>query len=353
MHIEFRFGSRQRFTRRYHDITVPGRVLAAGMPVRRAVWRLNEGALVPFYVEHVPDLWLRAGRQGGWLPTPIDWRIAYKDSSAALRLKELGDFNIEIPVDSPELRHGANRLELEIEDHGKVVDHAVMTFDWDPTPRSLPVDLADLDAVDAIQDVAQITDGHFSIDRERGAIVSVAPVAPDALCLLGWPARSQEATYRIVSDEPRKAKYVGLSDFFVGHEPDEVDIGIKPGYSTAGLATIRFDGEARSWLANADNGARRDRWLVCTEPPAEFLWRAGVPYRVRHQLLFEGIDLRTRFRIWPETEAEPANWLCEESTHGVDPVLPRFASATFGLFQHTGASTAWSDIRVVPLEDQP
>lgn len=349
MEISFVYGTRQRFRHRYEDVTIAGRVAAAASPVRRASWRLNDATPVPLYVEHVPDVYLRAGRDGSWFMTPIDWRVGYKDSPAGLRLKELGEFCVEIPVAHPGLVAGRNEVEVEVEDHGKVVERAGMAFEWDPRPVELPLDLTDPSGVDDVQSIGQVVTGRWRVDREHSSIESVAPVAPDALLLLGGRTGSQEATYRISSGEPRKAKYVGLSDFFVRHEAEEPPIGIKPGWSTAGMATVRFDGEARSWIAFGDNSTRREGWLAVTEPPREFLFRADVPYRVRHQVLFEAGEVRTRFRIWPEDDTEPSTWLCEESSLGVDPSKPRFREATFGLFQHTGAATAWSDIRVDPL----
>lgn len=346
MHIQFRYGPVQRFRLRYEDITIGGTARAAQLPIRRASWRLNDGPRVPLYVESVPDLVLRAGRGGGWFASPVDWRVGYKDSPAGLRLKELGDFTVEIPVRAPELRAGANRVEVEVEDHGKVVDRAAVEFEWDPRPVELPVRIDDVARWGGIQDVVQVVDGAFDLDPERNAIASRAPVAPDALALLAAPAGSQEATFRIVSPEPRKAKYVGLADFFVRHEAEAPPIGIKPGWSTAGMATVRFDGEARSWLAFGDNAARHEGWVVFTDPPAETFIRSGVAYRVRHQVTFRGGVTSTRFRIWPEGDPEPAAWLCEESDAGIDPGLPRHAQASFGLFQHTGGPTYWSDIEV-------
>jgi hypothetical protein len=349
MHLLFSYGTKQRFRRRYQDINILGKVVAAAMPIRRATYQLNWSRPVPFYVEHVPDLELRAGRAGGWFASPIDWRLAYKDSPAALRLKELGDFNIEIPADTAELLSGSNQLIVEVEDHGKVVERAAIAFDWDPRPVEVPVLIGDLSGIADVQEIAQVVDGRFAIDGGRHAIVSVPPVAPDSLCLLAAPGGSQEATYRITFESPQKSKYLGLSDFFVRHEAEDPPIGIKPGWSTAGLATVRFDGEARCWLAFGDNAASRRSWIVCTDPPKTFVATAGRNYRVRHQVRFHDRVTSARFRIWPEDEAEPKAWLCEESDSAIDPSLPRHTAASFGLFQHTGASTAWSDISVVPL----
>ncbi|MFN8451541.1 MAG: hypothetical protein U0521_23885 [Anaerolineae bacterium] len=350
MIIEFVYGERQQFRYRHQDINIIGRLHAAAMPVRRATYRLNDSAPVAFYVEHVPDLSLRAGANGGWYATPIDWRIAYKDSRAGLRLKRLGDFNIEIPIDSPELVTGQNRVRVEIEDHGKIVDRAAVEFSWDPTPVPLPLDLSDLSGYRDVQELAQVADGLFAIDPARNVIHAETPADPDSLLLLGSPHASQEATYQIVFHQPNKAKYLGLSDYFVRHEAEDPPIGIKPGYSTAGLATVKFDGEARAWISFGDNAHRAEGWVKFTEPPSIFHAQDSVPYRVRHQVIFEQGHNRARFRIWLAGEPEPETWLCDEDDSGIVPSLPRFTQATFGLFQHTGVGSEWSDIRVTALE---
>lgn len=353
MIIQFRLGTRLRFRPRIDDLTIQGRVHAAQMPVRRAVWRLNGSDAVPFRVEPTPDLLFRLGSDGRSWPTPIDWRTGYKESAAGLRLKNLGDFNLEIPTAHPELREGRNVVEVEIEDHGKVVDRASLELDWDATPISLPLDLSNLTIFEHIFDLGQQVNGNFEIDQAQNLIRSSTPADPDSLLLLGSPHGGQDATYRAVFRQPSKAKYVGLSDYFVRNEPEDPPIGIKPGYSTAGLATVRFDGEARSWIAFADNAHRFEGWLVCTEPAEVFQPEGDVPYRVRHQLLVGGRRLRSRFRIWREGEREPEKWLCDECDSEVPADRPRFSGGTFGLFMHTGVGSEWSDIRVDPLEEAP
>ncbi|MCI0530239.1 MAG: hypothetical protein L0Y56_22575, partial [Nitrospira sp.] len=183
---------------------------------------------------------------------------------------------------------------------------------------------------------------------------------------------SQEATYNIRFSEPDKGKYLGLSDFFVGHEEEDPPLGIKPGWSTAGLATLTYgwrpgspaevranfkpvltrtrpDGEARAWISYGDNARRKERWLVKTDPPARVPIEEGGKYRVRHQVLFEGGINRVRFRVWPVHHPEPTDWLCDINDSGIAPGLPKFSRASFALFQHTGMPTEWSNIRVVAL----
>jgi hypothetical protein len=330
------------------------------MPLRRATYRLNGGPAVPFYVEAVPE------------PRGLDWRFQYKSTPARLRLKSAGDFNIELPVTAAELTAGPNRVTFEIEDAAGVRHGLDAEFTWDRRPAPLPLDLTDLSRVSHVQEVGQTVNGAFEVDSARNVVRARAPVAPDALLLLGPPAGSQEATYEVVFAKPEEAKYLGLSDFFVGHEQDDPPLGIKPGWSTAGLATLTYgwrpgspaevqerkpeeildgpvDGEARAWIACSDNSRRRERWLVKTDPPVRMRLEAGTRYRVRHQVLFEAGINRVRFRIWPAADSEPATWLCDIDDAKIAPGLPRFSAASFGLFQHTGAPTEWSHIRVERL----
>jgi hypothetical protein len=352
--IDLLYGSCQRFRYRYRDITLRGSVRCP-LPVRSARYRLNASSPVDFYVEALPH------------PPALDWRFAYKASPARLRLPQPGEFTIEIPVDSPALHAGINRVAIEIVDAGDGVHDAEFEVHWDPRPVELPLELADLTRFAELQDVGQVINGAFDLDRDANAIRARTPVAPDALLILAAPAGSQEATYRVVFADLERGKYLGLSDFFVCHEEEAPPIGIKPGWSTAGLATLTYGwrpgspaevgrdpgrplaGEARAWLARSDNSRQAQRWLVKTDPPATLALEPGVAYRVRHRVEFaDGVN-RVRFRIWPEAAAEPHAWLCDISDAGVSRALPRFTQASFALFQHTGAGTAWSNIRLRAL----
>lgn len=357
--IALTYGERQQFRSRYRDLNLLGRVEGA-MPLRHAVYRLNGGPATAFYVEQIPG------------PPDLDWRFQYKSSPARLRLPHRGDFNVEIPVGSPRLEAGTNEVLIDIEDGDGRHHAARMVLTWDPRPVSLPLDLRDLSGFGHAQEVGQIVNGAFDLDPHRNVLTARAPVAPDALLVLGGPAGSQEATYDVVFADPHRAKYLGLSDFFVGHEEEDPPLGIKPGWSTAGLATLTYGwrpgsppevrplgpddlaplarvGEARAWIACADNSRRRERWLVRTDPPATVPIEAGVTFRVRHQVRFENGVNHTRFRLWPADQPEPGDWLCAADDRRLAADAPRFSRASFGLFQHTGMSTEWSNILVVPL----
>ena len=60
-----------------------------------------------------------------------------------------------------------------------------------------------------------------------------------------------------------------------------------------------------------------------------------------------------RWRIWPSSELEPDEWLCEEGSVRVPDGLPRPINASFSLFQHLGYSIEWSDIFVGEFSPPP
>jgi hypothetical protein len=340
MSIQLTYGRRQVFRFRYGDITVRGQVERVAMPLRRATYRLNGGQPISFYVEAVPD-------EG------VDWVTGYKDSPAELRCQELGEFCIEIPVTAPELQVGANDLMIGVEDAGGRVEETSLSFVWDPVPLPLPLDLSDLSRFNHIQEVGQIVNGAFDLDVAQNVIRSRAPVAPDAFIIIGSPQGGQEATYTVRFLDLSGAKWLGLSDFFVRLEEGVPPRGIKVGWSSAGMAALSPNQEARSFIAWGDHSARSEEWAVVTDPGAPVTVRKGVSYRVRHQVAFAHGVNRVRFRIWPAGESEPPGWQCEEEDSRVPSHLPRHRQASFGLFQHMGLPIEWSDIRIGAYHPSP
>lgn len=336
MPILLTYGARQRFRYRTYDVNVHGRVAYMEMPVREATWSLNGGTSTDFYVEAVPD-------------PGIDWTYEYKDSPAVNRLKDLGDFNVEVPVTTSDLREGANELTIRIVDAKGAEEQATVHVEWDP--RSLPaeLDLRDLTRFSHIQEVGQAVDGAFDLDRDQNLIRSRAPVYVDSLLVLGSPHGSQEATYQVRFTDLTKVKWLGPSDFFAGHAGPTPPIGIKPGWSTAGMMALNPRNEARGFLAYGDHVGTDQEWVVQTAPPKRFIVQARVDYRVRHQVEFrDGVD-HDRFRIWPVGEREPEDWLVEEDDSAIPASFPKYTECSFSLFQHSGFPIEWSDIRVRPL----
>ena len=254
--IVLAYGDRQTFRYRCEDIHFAG-FTALTLPTRRSEWRLNGGPPTHFYVE-------RQTTAADPQCYPWDTR-----TPAVNRLLDLpGHFNIEIPVGSPQLRAGHNRIALAIEGQDGVQAQLEATFTWDPSAPGLPLDLSDLSKIQTIQDVAQVVDGLWDVDRARNAITTRAPVAADSLCLLGAPHASQEAIYDVEFSSPLDGFFVGLSDFFVRHDEQLPNLGIKPGYSSAGLATVRPEGFAECWVAMGDNTWEKDwAWVRKTSDP--------------------------------------------------------------------------------------
>ena len=126
--IVLAYGDRQTFRYRCEDIHFAG-FTALTLPTRRSEWRLNGGAPTHFYVE----------RQ----TTAADPRCYPRDTRtpAVIRLLDLpGHFNIEIPVRSPQLRAGHNRIALAIEGQDGVQAQLEAAFTWDPSAPGLPLD---------------------------------------------------------------------------------------------------------------------------------------------------------------------------------------------------------------------
>jgi hypothetical protein len=330
------YGLRQRFRYRTDDINVHGRVAGVVYPLRASTWSLNDGPPIDFYVEAVPD-------------PGIDWTYEYKDSPAVNRLRDLGDFNVEVPVASDELRPGQNELVIRVIDGTGVEGRVAVAFDWDPTPLPPDLDLRDLTRFGHIQEVGQAVDGAFDLDRDQNLVRSRGPVYVDALLVLGSPHGSQEATYQVRFTDLTKVKWLGPSDFFAGHAGPTPPIGIKPGWSTAGMMALNPRNEARGFLAYGDHVGTDQEWVVQTAPPKRFIVKAQVDYRVRHQVEFrDGVD-HDRFKIWRADEPEPDGWLVEEDDSSVPASYPKYTRCSFGLFQHSGFPIEWSDIHVRPL----
>jgi hypothetical protein len=334
--VALTYGASQAFRPRLADLTVQGMVRGLSGPPGPARWRLNGGPWQPLYVEADED-------------PGVDWLNGYKASPAELRLRHRGEFCVEIPVDAPDLREGPNALVVEAEAEGRAA-RAEARLDWDPTPLPAALDLSDLSALGTVTELGQGVNGAFDLDRAAGCIRSRAPVAPDALLVLGGPHATQEATYRVRFLEPPLSKWLGLSDFHAGMTEGVPPRGLKVGWCSAGMAVAMGSGGARSFLAWGDHGGGPDEWAVATNPPAPFEPEPRRAYRVRHQVLIEPGRNRVRFRIWPEVEVEPDAWTCDENAGALPAGLPRPDRASFALFQHMGMPVEWSDIRLAPLD---
>jgi hypothetical protein len=192
---------------------------------------LNNGSPIHFYIEPEPD-----ENQANY---PYNTQTP---SVRRLRLKT-GHFNIEIPVGSQSLREGWNDIFIQIEDEERKVCELNARFNWDPRLIPLQFVLEDLKGFRSIQEVGQVVNGKFDIDPDNNVFRSHVPVGSDTLLLLGSHYGSQEATYQVKFSQLSDTwAFIGLSDFFFEHIEQSPGLGINPGYSMAGLATIDHQG---------------------------------------------------------------------------------------------------------------
>ncbi|MGD1921290.1 MAG: hypothetical protein ACFCAD_21810, partial [Pleurocapsa sp.] len=182
--IQLLHGNRQQFRWRHSDINIIGKA-DAKLPVLASTYRLNHGSPVHFYIEPKPKQEL----------PKYPWRTR---TPSVLRLRGLpGYFNIEIPIDSPALREGWNKIGIQIKNRQGKVEILNAEFHWDSQPLSLPLNLHDLSSYNSIQEIGQVVNGNFEIARENNVIRSLKPVGSDILLLLGSPYGSHYATYDV------------------------------------------------------------------------------------------------------------------------------------------------------------
>lgn len=339
--IQLTYGNSQQFRFRHRDINLLGST-DARLPLKRSEYILNGGSPVHFYVEPKPQ------PEGPTYP----WGTK---TPSVLRLRDRpGDFNIEIPTDHSELREGKNEITIQVEDMEGRSEVLAAEFEWNSTPVPLPLYLKDLGAYGGIQEIGQVVNGAFDIDAENSVIRSRAPVASDILLLLGSPHKSQEAIYDVKFTHQGKAWcFLGLSDFFAGHVPQSPELGIKPGYCTAGLATIDNTGWPQIWIAWGDClYDKADTWVIKTEKKLKLPIQSGVTYSVRHQAIIENGNNCARFRIWRKGNPEPSIWVARRDNKNLESTLPKITTGSFGLFQYWGLTTEWSNITVKGLESE-
>jgi hypothetical protein len=276
------------------------------MPIVAAGVKLNGGASRPFYVEQDPD-------------DGVDWVHGYKATPAELRCREQGEFCVEIDAVDPELRVGQNDLEIRVRDAAGRTETKSFRFQWDPEPLPLPLDLRDLRRFAHIQEIGQIVNGAFDLDRDMNLIRSRSPVAPDALLVLGSPHAGQEATYAIRFPDMSGAKWLGCSDFFAGMTEGVPWRGIRVGWCSAGMAAFSPNDGARSFIAWGDHSRDPREWAIATNPAKSIAIQKGQLYRVRHQIaLAHGLH-RVRWRNGPRARRNRMHGYAKRRALGFPP----------------------------------
>lgn len=333
--IRFFYGPSQWFRACYGDITILGETTMP-LPARAATWRLNGAEPEPLYIETDP---------GPDAPPRYPWGTK---TPAVNRLRDApGSFNVEIPVDHPALRPGDNSLEVTIDGHS-----APMQFAWEPTPAALPLSSAAWQGR-PLQEIGQAVDGLWEVSQTPGGAPAIRPQAPvghDVLFVVGPSMGSQEARFTVTFGAPLSGIFLGLSDFFVAHDAQEPGLGIKPGYSTAGLITLRPNGELQAWQSMGDNTWDKPWAWVRRSRPKTVSVQPNRAYHARHQLLIGEGQMLSRCRLWPADAPEPETWQVSVDTFGLAAHFPRPARAAFALFQYHGAQTEWSDLELRALD---
>lgn len=224
---------------------------------------------------------------------PDEWRLA-----------DPGDFNVELDFDA--LRSGRNDLEITAVDGlGNATSTSVIVrkVAGDASLRPITIDWAD---VENVQDVVQITDGHFEIQGDTVGVVS-----PDRhrLMLVGDESWTDYEVTTVVTpralDSTVFSPFPGPSNFFVaggwqGHvdwQGQQPQIGYWP---TGALALVLWPPLERMQLTG------NEETLEAIGPAAPI--RFGVSYNVRFRVetVEDGVDYR--FKMWPQDTTEPQEW---------------------------------------------
>jgi hypothetical protein len=254
------------------------------------------------------------------------------------RLGDAGDFNVEIAFDDLEL--GENLVELTAVDAvGNIETESVTVrlVAGDSSLRPIQIDWAD---VDNIQDVVQVTDGHFEI---RGDTLGVVSADRDRLFLIGDESWTDYEVRTVITPRALDTTFFnpqpGPSNFFLaGGWLGHVDWqGLQPqiGYwPTGAFALVLWPPLERIQLTGNEE---TDEIIG---PPTRI--RFGVSYNVRFRVetLDEGVDYR--FKLWPEGTDEPVGWDLEL----LETTGPR--SGSIGLAAHH-LDAVFGSITVTPL----
>ncbi len=220
------------------------------------------------------------------------------------RLADAGDFNVEVEFDN--LGLGENTLEISAVDAlGNETSQTVVVrrVAGDSTLRPITIDWAD---VENIQDVVQITDGHFEI---RGDTLGIVSPDRDRLMLIGDESWTDYEVTTVVTPRALDTTFFnpdpGPSNFFVaggwqGHvdwQGQQPQIGYWP---TGAFALVLWPPLERIQL----KGNEETDEIIGPTTRIRF----GVSYNIKFRVetLPDGVDYR--FRMWPQGSPEPDAW---------------------------------------------
>ena len=297
---------------------VVGRIEPGGSPLYTAAYEVNDGPFTPLVL-----------------------------GPSAYRLRDPGDFNVEVPLSS--LRRGMNSLLLQASDEAGNVTRKTVRIDYGgmeawPLPYTI-----DWSSVGNLQDVVQVIDGSWAISSEG---IRPTRMAYDRLVALGdlsWNHYEVSTTFTIHGYESTPAIYgwpsygpaVGLLLGWGGHA-DWGDMVPRRGYyphGTIGVYRWRRDGPMR-----------RDLWagygnvLIAAEETGASDPELNRPYCIKMRSEARpGERNHYSLKIWPEDREEPVAWdLAGQGAPG-----GRNTGGILLLAHHTDVT--FGEIRVIPL----
>ncbi len=229
------------------------------------------------------------------------------------RLAGKGDFNIDI--DSRRLQPGANQIHIVATDELGGESTAEVTLHYEPQPCPLPCTI-DWSQIDAIQDVAHVVDGQWSITGEG---ISPEEIGYDRLLAVGdmrW--RNVEVTVPITVHGINAGCYelpsvhagVGIVLRWKGHTPWGRDAW-SSGQPLVGPANY---GSIGWYCVFHDDGPILNFFDTDFNRPVQIAHKLPlhVPhvFKARAETLADG-STRFRLKVWPVAENEPVEWMLE------------------------------------------
>jgi hypothetical protein len=253
---------------------------------------------------------------------PDDRRLAYP-----------GDFNIELDVD--DLQVGANTVAIEAtyQDGSQASSMVQANYDTGPLPLDSKI-MIDWSSVDAINDVALVVDGKWTLDQASSTVRTAEPGYDRLIAIgdMGWEHYEVEVPV-IIHDQVNQdwplinlQTLVGMILRWEGHSNNEHYLQVKPdpreqpqeGWWPLG-ALVAYE----RWFDNPDSEptlslSSNNLFRLYSYPEPDSRAVEGFPvldfsttYIFKAQVLPDpqgsGADIY-RFRVWPQGGTEPGDW---------------------------------------------
>ena len=287
-----------------------GRITCDDAPIYTAAYQCNDGPFTPLML-----------------------------GPSAYRLREPGDFNIELPFDA--LHEGENVVQIWASNHAGEVTRRDVVLEHRAVERCpLPAHVAwgELDAIDA---AAHVIDGHWRITP---AGVRPVTLAYDRLIAIGdmtWGDYTASVTATIHGYETLPAVYnwpsygpaLGVLMGWQGHRQWGDMVPPRGWHPFGSLAIYRWhkDGPMRKELWAGVRGEYIGRRDCAHDPELE------RPYVFKLQSRTQpGAPSHFAMKVYPADEPEPADWDIQgqavpgSHTHGSLVLLAHHTDVTFG-----------------------